>query len=190
MESISTLFEDIWKRIYCSDSQINDRFDQLTLDCLQWHSTDRPSAEDVLKEEFFTRTYQPNTLDMLLLSSRVLQLSNVVDIKNLQHLEASEIDDIINDIREECENFGEVISLCCPGYHHSLLRGDNSSHDNHNHSCDLHEGHNNLEDSVFVEFRSSFDCQEAQKCLMGRTFDGKTVLTSFFPVDRYLERNF
>lgn len=38
---------------------------------------------------------------------------------------------------------------------------------------------------VFVEYANSSDCKEAQRLLTGRTFDGKFVVATFYPLSAY-----
>lgn len=38
---------------------------------------------------------------------------------------------------------------------------------------------------VFVEYASSSDSKEAQRLLTGRTFDGKFVVATFYPLSAY-----
>lgn len=47
---------------------------------------------------------------------------------------------------------------------------------------DLHVG---VAHQVFVEYASSSDSKEAQRLLTGRTFDGKFVVATFYPLSAY-----
>ncbi|VDO30459.1 unnamed protein product, partial [Heligmosomoides polygyrus] len=78
--------------------------------------------------------------------------------------------DILEDIREECSKYGIVRSLevprPIPGVEVAGIG------------------------KVFVEFGSCADCQKAQAALTGRKFANRTVVTSYYDVDRYHQRQF
>ena len=43
---------------------------------------------------------------------------------------------------------------------------------------------------IFVEFNSSLECQNAHTALAGRKFANRVVVTSYFPLHQFRERNF
>ncbi|KAL3103378.1 hypothetical protein niasHS_002564 [Heterodera schachtii] len=98
--------------------------------------------------------------------TEVLCLMNMVTEEELQQDEVYE--DITEDIRVECNKFGNVVSMEIPrpGYDE---RGVGK---------------------VFVEFQSKEECQKAQAALTGRKFDSRVVVTSYFDPDLYHRRQF
>ncbi|RXN35532.1 serine threonine- kinase Kist [Labeo rohita] len=68
--------------------------------------------------------------------------------------------DIIEDMKEECQKYGTVVSLLIPK-------------------------ENPGKGQVFVEYANAGDSKEAQRLLTGRTFDGKFVVTTFYPLSAY-----
>lgn len=82
-----------------------------------------------------------------------------------------EYEEILEDIREECNRHGAVRSVEIP----RPLDG--------------------VEDvpgvgKVFVEFMSTTDCVHAQQALTGRKFANRIVVTSFYEPERYHRRDF
>ncbi|KAF0042502.1 hypothetical protein F2P81_006034 [Scophthalmus maximus] len=68
--------------------------------------------------------------------------------------------DILEDMKEECQKYGSVVSLLIPK-------------------------ENPGKGQVFVEYANSSDSKEAQRLLTGRTFDGKFVVATFYPLSAY-----
>uniref|UniRef100_A0A914HXZ7 U2 snRNP auxiliary factor large subunit n=1 Tax=Globodera rostochiensis TaxID=31243 RepID=A0A914HXZ7_GLORO len=98
--------------------------------------------------------------------TEVLCLMNMVTEEELQLDE--DYEDITEDIREECNKFGNVVSMEIPrpGYEE---RGVGK---------------------VFIEFQSKEECQKAQAALTGRKFANRVVVTSYFDPDLYHRRQF
>lgn len=100
---------------------------------------------------------------------QVLCLLNMVTPEELRDDE--EYEEIVDDIREECNRHGAVRSVEIP----RPLDG--------------------VEDvpgvgKVFVEFLSVSDCVKAQQALTGRKFANRIVVTSFYEPERYHRRDF
>ena len=114
-------------------------------------------------------------------------------------MEEEEYEDILEDIKEECNKYGVVRSVEIPrpiegvdvpgcgkvrilyvskricivyGVINVLL------------ICTL------MSFQVFVEFNSVIDCQKAQQTLTGRKFNNRVVVTSYFDPDKYHRREF
>lgn len=68
--------------------------------------------------------------------------------------------DGLMDVKEECAKFGAVKGFKFTG--------------------DSNTGY-----KVFVEFSNADDCSRAHSALTGRDFNGRTVITSFYPIDYY-----
>nr|CAD2146600.1 unnamed protein product [Meloidogyne enterolobii] len=98
--------------------------------------------------------------------TEVLCLMNLVVEEELQ--KDDEYEEILEDIRDECNKYGNVISLEIPrpGYEE---RGVGK---------------------VFVEFQSKEECQKAQAALTGRKFSNRVVVTSYYDPDLYHRRQF
>lgn len=81
-----------------------------------------------------------------------------------------EYEEILEDIKEECNKYGVVRSVEIP---------------------------RPIDDvdvpglgKVFVEFNSVMDCQKAQQALTGRKFSERVVVTSYYDPDKYHRREF
>ncbi|MES1902691.1 MAG: U2 small nuclear RNA auxiliary factor 2, partial [Paramarteilia canceri] len=101
--------------------------------------------------------------------SNILCMMNMVASEDLNN--DSDYEDIYEDIKEECEKFGEVVSLEIPR---------------------PREG---IEDvpglgKVFVEFRTLDESKKALENLSGRKFDENIVVISFFNPEKYHHRQF
>ncbi|XP_014294214.1 splicing factor U2AF 50 kDa subunit isoform X4 [Halyomorpha halys] len=101
-------------------------------------------------------------------ATEVLCLLNMVTPDELRDEE--EYEDILEDIREECNKYGIVRSLEIP----RPIEGVEVP------GCG----------KVFVEFNSIIDCQKAQQALTGRKFNNRVVVTSYFDPDKYHRREF
>jgi len=81
-----------------------------------------------------------------------------------------EYEDILDDIREECQKYGTVRSLEIPRPMEGVdVPGVGK---------------------VYVEFTSVNECQKAQQALAGRKFANRVVVTSYFDADLYHRRQF
>jgi len=98
--------------------------------------------------------------------TEVLCLMNMVTEDELQR--DDEYEDILEDVREECIKYGNVVSLEIPrpGVDERGIG------------------------KVFVEFSSKNECQRAQAALTGRKFANRVVVTSYFDPDLYHRRQF
>jgi len=90
--------------------------------------------------------------------TRVISLSNMVTEQDI----ADDVDykEILEDTTEECQQFGEVVSVTIP------RQGAPGT------------------GKVFVEFSSQEASQKASQTLSGRTFDGRRVEVTYFPEDK------
>ncbi|KAM6921795.1 serine/threonine-protein kinase Kist [Xenentodon cancila] len=118
----------------------------------------RCTAETALLSPFFSIPFAPHIEDLVLLPSPVLRLLNLIDDSHLHNEE--EYEDILEDMKEECQKYGAVVSLLIPK-------------------------ENPGKGQVFVEYANSSDSKEAQRLLTGRTFDGKFVVATFYPLSAY-----
>ncbi|GMR33456.1 hypothetical protein PMAYCL1PPCAC_03651, partial [Pristionchus mayeri] len=100
--------------------------------------------------------------------TEVLCLMNMVTEEELKNDE--DYDDIVEDIKEECSKYGVVRSLEIP----RSLPGMNVPGVG----------------KVYVEFGETGDCQSAQAALTGRKFANGTVMTSYFDLEKYHNRQF
>ncbi|XP_033643294.1 serine/threonine-protein kinase Kist-like isoform X2 [Asterias rubens] len=131
----------------------------LLIQMLQCTFEDRPTASACLQHSFFTHKLKPSYKDLLLLPTRILQLDNVTNDQEKGGT-TGDYTDIIDDLREECEKFGIVRKIVLP-----------KEEENKN--------------KAFVEFEDALDCENAQRGLVGRQFDGKPLLATFYPIDDY-----
>jgi splicing factor U2AF subunit len=120
-------------------------------------------------------------------ATEVLCLLNMVTADELK--DEDEYDEILEDIKEECNKYGVVRSIEIP----RPINGENFnfyliflisqfiiSTDVDVPGCG----------KVFVEFNSIMDCQQAQQALTGRKFSDRVVVTSYFDPDKYHHREF
>jgi splicing factor U2AF 65 kDa subunit len=93
-------------------------------------------------------------------ASRVLLLLNMVTGEDL--MDADEYDDILQDVKEECDRFGKVLDLQIP---RPLGRS----------------GEGPGVGKVFVRFEDVEGCSAGIKGLAGRKFAERTVVASYYP---------
>ncbi|KAM7347760.1 splicing factor U2AF 50 kDa subunit-like [Cochliomyia hominivorax] len=100
--------------------------------------------------------------------TEVLCLLNMVTAEELRDEE--EYEEILEDIKEECNKYGVVRSVEIPRPIDGVdVPGLGK---------------------VFVEFNSVLDCQKAQQALTGRKFSERVVVTSYYDPDKYHRREF
>ena len=100
--------------------------------------------------------------------SNVLCLHNMVKPEELA--EDEEYEDIIVDVRDECGKYGAVKSIEIP----RPVEGVEVP------GCG----------KIFVEFETLTDCEKAQEQLSGRRFAERVVVTSFFDLSRFQNKDF
>jgi splicing factor U2AF subunit len=121
-------------------------------------------------------------------ATEVLCLLNMVTADELKDEE--EYDDILEDIKEECNKYGVVRSIEIP----RPIEGEKGFRRNST-TFPTNTDHSPGVDvpgcgKVFVEFNSIIDCQQAQQALTGRKFSDRVVVTSYFDPDSYHRREF
>ena len=100
--------------------------------------------------------------------TEVLCLMNMVTEDEL--VSDEDYEDILDDIREECSKYGAVRSIEIPRpVQGAVVPGLGK---------------------VYVEFAETADCQRAQAALTGRKFANRTVVTSYYDLDKYHNRHF
>ncbi|UYV74779.1 U2AF2 [Cordylochernes scorpioides] len=101
-------------------------------------------------------------------ATEVLCLMSILEPKDLEDDE--DYDDIMDDIRQQCEAYGKVLSMEIP----RPIPGVEVP------GCG----------KVFVEFDTVEACQRALHNLTGRKFNNRVVVTSFYDPDKYHRREF
>ncbi|XP_059710799.1 serine/threonine-protein kinase Kist isoform X2 [Haemorhous mexicanus] len=150
-------------RIFASEGVVNSAIPayhlrDLIKSMLHCDQGKRASAEKALCSPFFSIPFAPHIEDLVMLPTPVLRLLNVLSDASLQCEE--EYEDILEDIREECQKYGPVVSLLIPK-------------------------ENPGKGQVFVEYANAGDSKAAQKMLTGKIFDGKFVVATFYPLSAY-----
>ncbi|KAF9578337.1 U2 small nuclear RNA auxiliary factor 2, partial [Lunasporangiospora selenospora] len=100
--------------------------------------------------------------------STVLQLLNMVTPEEL--LDDQEYEDIVDDIREECQKFGNVLELKIP----RPVDGANISGVG----------------KIYIQYSAVEEAAAASRALSGRKFADRTVLTTFFDIERFRNNDF
>ncbi|XP_072854382.1 serine/threonine-protein kinase Kist isoform X2 [Pogona vitticeps] len=118
----------------------------------------RATAAKALCSPFFSVPFAPHIDDLVMLPTPVLRLLNILSDSCLQNEE--EFEDIVDDIKEECGKYGQIVSLFVPK--------ENPG-----------KGH------VFIEYANAADSKAAQQALTGKRFDGKFVVATFYPLSAY-----
>ncbi|KAF9422533.1 U2 small nuclear RNA auxiliary factor 2 [Entomortierella beljakovae] len=106
----------------------------------------------------------PGTGSTEVVPTNVLQLLNMVTPEELEDDE--EYQDIMEDIREECGKFGQIDGVKIPRFSEPGAG------------------------KIFVMFSNVDETTVALRALSGRKFADRTVLTSFFDVEKYLAGDF
>ncbi|GKY92350.1 hypothetical protein MPSEU_000205900 [Mayamaea pseudoterrestris] len=96
--------------------------------------------------------------------SRVVQILNMLSSQDLVNEE--EFQDILEDTREECSQFGKLVSVIIP------KAGEVGA------------------TKVFLEYETTDDAQRAIASLAGRTFDGRTVEATLFDETKFANKDY
>ena len=96
--------------------------------------------------------------------SRVVQITNMLTRADLEN--DSDYNEILEDTREECGQFGQLVSTVIPRANEPGAT------------------------KVYLEYSSTNDAQSAIDSLQGRTFDGRQVQATFFDESRFSARDF
>jgi RNA recognition motif. (a.k.a. RRM, RBD, or RNP domain) len=99
-------------------------------------------------------------------ASRVVELQHMLTLEDLTN--DDEYQDVLDDTREECSQFGKLVSVVIP-------RG-----------TDVSLGAT----KVFLEYETIQDAASAIQSLSGRTFDGRSVMANFYDEARYAAKDY
>jgi len=128
--------------------------------------------------------------------TRILVLMNIINITDFPGDKVEqEYDELWNDLMQECVRYGPVKKLLVPRPAKKII------HDTveYFHFDQWKDDEDTLEMSseddqgayvpglgkVYVEYESIFSAKKAQTSLSGRRYDGRMVITSFFPEDKW-----
>lgn len=123
-------------------------------------------------------------------AQEVLCLLNMVTPDELKDEE--EYEDILEDIKEECNKYGVVRSIEIPRPIEGNIQNCFSTNESIVLNCNIFLTGVDVPGcgKVFVEFNSVIDCQQAQQALTGRKFSDRVVVTSYFDPEKYHRREF
>lgn len=110
----------------------------------------------------------------------VVQLVNVVSPDDLAN--DGDFEEILDDIREECKKYGNIVSMYIP-------RAPKRGKDHEGNPLPIKEPMWAV-GRVFIEYKKPEEAFKAQQDLGGRRFAGHTVVSGFFPEDRYIRKDF
>eukprot|EP01119_Soliformovum_irregulare_P008571 TRINITY_DN21684_c0_g1_i1.p1 TRINITY_DN21684_c0_g1~~TRINITY_DN21684_c0_g1_i1.p1 ORF type:complete len:517 (+),score=147.33 TRINITY_DN21684_c0_g1_i1:63-1553(+) len=110
----------------------------------------------------------------------VVQLMNMISAEDLWNEE--EYAEIMEDVREEAEKYGELASIYVP-------RPPKRERDEDGNLLPIYEPMWGL-GRIFLEYRKTEEAIRALKALGGKKFQGRTVITGYFPEDRYIRKDF
>lgn len=96
--------------------------------------------------------------------SRVVELKNMLSAQDLEN--DDEYNDILEDTREECSQFGQLVSVIIPKANEVGAT------------------------KIFLEYTSNDDAQKAIDGLRGRTFDGRKVQAEYFDETRFAAKDY
>ena len=96
--------------------------------------------------------------------TRVVELQNMLSNDDLA--DESEYNDLLEDTREECGQFGQLLNVVIPKVGEAGAT------------------------KIFLEYASTDDAMKAIKGLEGRTFDGQRVQATFFDEQKFVKKDF
>ncbi|KAL1567350.1 splicing factor U2af large subunit A-like isoform X2 [Salvia divinorum] len=101
--------------------------------------------------------------------TKVLCLTEVVTTDEL--MDDGEYEEILEDMRDECQKFGELIDVVIPRPVPDFA------------SC-------NGVGKVFLEYSDTAGCMKAKSALSGRKFGGNSVTALYYPEDKYYNKDY
>jgi len=107
--------------------------------------------------------------------TKVVQLLNMLTAEQL--VDDNEYQDIYEDVQQECEKYGRVLSITIP--RPRVIDGKLDP------TVIVH-----AVGRIFVEFSTKEEAIKTQQSLAGRKFNNRTILTSFYDEDLYDMRDF
>jgi splicing factor U2AF subunit len=143
----------------------------------KWSGTDKPHGnwEDILAKYMSGELQMPNTnaapqqaasvaLQQQAPPSRIVELQNMLSVQDLQI--ETEYQEILEDTREECSQFGTLTSVIIPKANEAGAT------------------------KIFLEYGSAGDAAKAIQSLAGRTFDGRQVIAMYYDEGKFARREF
>merc|ERR1712154_86518 len=115
-------------------------------------------------------TTQAQPMDVMMTSTNILILDQMVTAEDLN--DDQEYQEIVQDVRDECSKYGTVKSITIP------RPSDDDKQEIHGLG------------KVFVEFEAVDQAKQARDSLQGRTFENRVVVASFYPSEKYANRDF
>jgi len=135
--------------------------------------------------------------------TRILVLMNIINLSDFPgDCEEGEYQEFIDDITEECSRYGKVLNILVPRpttkqKNHTVehFDGNDVDLDALTIDDDISEEEESEEEppppgfsKVFVEYEKVEYAKRAQTALSGRRYDGRMVITSFHPEDKWSVR--
>jgi len=129
--------------------------------------------------------------------TKVLVLMNIINLSDFPgDMEEGEYLEFIDDITEECERYGKVMKILVPRpttkqKNHTVEHFDGNDVDFDIVDDDVDEEESEEEPAppgfgkVFVEYEKVEHAKRAQTALSGRRYDGRMVITSFHPDEKW-----
>jgi len=108
--------------------------------------------------------------------TRILQLINIVSPNDLRNND--DYADVVDDIKQECMKYGTVLSVAIP--RPPPLPKDEEP------KPEVTWGLGR----AFVEYKRPEETQKAMEALGGRKFSGHTIITGYFPEDKYSRKDY
>jgi len=112
--------------------------------------------------------------------TRVIQLLNMMSRDDLQN--DDDFGDIVDEIKEECAKYGQIISMFIP-------RPPPRDYNSYNEEGTRPKRVWGL-GKIFIEYKRKEDAHQAQQSLGGRKFNCRLVVSGFYSEDRYLRKDF
>jgi splicing factor U2AF 65 kDa subunit len=109
------------------------------------------------------------TMNLSNTPQKILVLMNLFSVEEVRNMDEDEHKDALEDLRSECEIFGKIKRLLFPIY--------DKENDIEPPGCGY----------VFIYYERIDSSREAQEALAGRRFQGRTVITSFYPEKKFKE---
>jgi len=132
--------------------------------------------------------------------TRILVLMNIINLSDFPgDNEESEYQEFIEDITEECARYGKVNRIFVPRpttkqKNHTVEHFDGNDWDDVDDVDEMDE-EESVEDppppgfgKVFVEYEKIEHAKRAQTALSGRRYDGRMVITSFHPEEKWVNQ--
>ncbi len=168
------------KKLVVQRASIGAKSNQIYVDPLEYLTDpERQAIANLLNPQIPVQAALANLQSQGLLfvePTRILVLLNLVSEKELEDDE--EFEELVSDIKAECSKYGPIRNVIIPRPEQDV------------NSENYYSNKNQGVGKVLVEYETKEQAKQAQTNLAGRKYNGRIVVTSYYPEERYFQQEY